>query len=824
MLFENAPRWSSSSDEAISGKGYFGVELGNFESVQPGDSIHVVLTCFATEEQVVASDRVTAIPWYRWPMHLTMERQDFPKSVDNLTLQIHSSGHRILDWSSLPGVQYDLYRSPYDSLLSNGLNPQVYERIAAGLLHSPYLDSTQFGRRHHYILLARQGKLFGRHSHPLTDFPAPVTDVQSFTGLSGGDTILTLSWSHPETDELYYRVYRDTISVATLMSESRDPFYQQPVDLNQEYCFQIVAVNAISNTSDPTSLRVFAQPPTTDKPDPSVLFISRSPKYPRFSVIYEPGGYNPARDPRTVNQKNYPDAGELMTYTATFQNKGGVTALPFIVEWSVDSLVVRSKEHASLQPGQKDRSSIQQPWSGLSQMITCRLISDDDQVTSANDRVSVRSDALSFHFHVEERIKALFDSHENPVGSYSFEDWGRYHLDHLNRYIQIADYPQGSLVQLESVFLDTVSYYENGRLPAGGTHAPDNVLWDGQWGFTGDDDAYAYFKKIVLEKEFGTDWALLHELGHQLGLIDLYNQDVHLNQVQVIEPRTGAQIPLTPIAWEVVYYSSRQKALMHSNYRAGFSDHSAGALARNRGKRRGFFGDYLADIPAENALLIRNPDGTPVADAEVWVYQKQDNVIPDKAKFKGRSDAEGIFYFPHQTAPEFHPDLIASNPFSTVFSDAPHVVGTNATLLLRIALPEKVAYEFMDICDFNVAYWRGDIASAQYTLPIWHWYPIAESGVGVESGQNNGYRFSLEQNAPNPFNGSTEFSFALPHDGKTTLFVFNMTGQIVATLVDQNLFAGQHSFKWTTNLPSGIYFARLQSERLTQFRKILLLR
>jgi len=825
VLFENAPRWSESRDENISGKGYFGVELGNFvqPSLQPGDTVHTVFSCFATEEQVVALDVVASIPWQRWPMHLILHHQDLPAAVEDFSLTIDAAGHRHLQWRAQVGVQYDLFRSTVKPLLPNGIDPHIYERIAARLVQSSFIDSTCQTGRHRYILLAREDGILGRHSGPQIDFPEPVSDIQTAVEI-GSDTTLALSWFHPDQENVIFRVYRDSVAEVSLLSENGNPSYQQSVELFASYRFQIVAVNTAGNASDPATIQVVAEPPVANLSDLDLLFLSRSPKYPRFSVIYEPSGYNPRIDPSTLNLKHAPIAGELITFTATFQNKGGAAVSAFAIEWSVDSLVVKTENQSGLLAGQKGRSTIQLPWPQTPKSITCRLVGTDDQMTEQNDLLTIRSNALSFHFHVEEPIKKLFDTHLNPVGSYSFEDWSRYHLDYLNRFIREADYPQGEQAVFESVFLDTVSYYQRGELPSGGTHAPDAMLWDGQWGFMGDNDSYDYFKTTVLQNEGGIDWALLHELGHQLGLIDLYNQDVHLHQVQVIEPRTGARIPLTPIVFEVLYYSSRQKALMHSDFRAGFSDHSAGALARNLAKRRGFYGEYLADIPTENLLLVVDPSGIPVADADVWIYQKQDNVVPNKAKFKAKTDAEGIFRFPHRVSPEYHTDLNAENPFSTLYSDAPHVVGTNASLLLRIALPERVAYEFMDICDFNVAYWRGEVDSARYTLAICRWYSIPQTGVGIDSVGDSACRFSFQQNAPNPFNGTTEFRFTLPRNGKTTLSVYNLAGHLVATLVDRHLSAGSHRIQWTTELPSGLYFSVLQSEQITEFRKILLLR
>ncbi len=85
--------------------------------------------------------------------------------------------------------------------------------------------------------------------------------------------------------------------------------------------------------------------------------------------------------------------------------------------------------------------------------------------------------------------------------------------------------------------------------------------------------------------------------------------------------------------------------------------------------------------------------------------------------------------------------------------------------------------------------------------------------------------FILLQNFPNPFNPSTEIRFNLKQSGPTVLKIYNMLGQEVAKLVDENLQAGPYKVTFEPfALPSGVYIYRLQSNGLTEARKMLLLR
>jgi hypothetical protein len=83
----------------------------------------------------------------------------------------------------------------------------------------------------------------------------------------------------------------------------------------------------------------------------------------------------------------------------------------------------------------------------------------------------------------------------------------------------------------------------------------------------------------------------------------------------------------------------------------------------------------------------------------------------------------------------------------------------------------------------------------------------------------------LKQNFPNPFNPSTNIEFAIPRASHVTLKVFNLTGQEVATLVDQLLPAGSYKADWTAaNLNGGVYFYQLRAGTLVQTKKLILLR
>lgn len=85
--------------------------------------------------------------------------------------------------------------------------------------------------------------------------------------------------------------------------------------------------------------------------------------------------------------------------------------------------------------------------------------------------------------------------------------------------------------------------------------------------------------------------------------------------------------------------------------------------------------------------------------------------------------------------------------------------------------------------------------------------------------------FSLEQNYPNPFNPTTLIQFNLPVAQFATLKVYNLLGQEVQTLVNGVQAAGKYTIHFdASQLPSGVYFYRLQAAQFSQTKKMILVR
>jgi hypothetical protein len=91
-------------------------------------------------------------------------------------------------------------------------------------------------------------------------------------------------------------------------------------------------------------------------------------------------------------------------------------------------------------------------------------------------------------------------------------------------------------------------------------------------------------------------------------------------------------------------------------------------------------------------------------------------------------------------------------------------------------------------------------------------------------------QFSLSQNYPNPFNPQTSIRYALPQDAQVRLSVYNLLGQKVKTLVDEHQSAGHKTVWWDgkdekgDQVASGVYLYRLEAEKFSEVKKMLLLK
>ena len=82
--------------------------------------------------------------------------------------------------------------------------------------------------------------------------------------------------------------------------------------------------------------------------------------------------------------------------------------------------------------------------------------------------------------------------------------------------------------------------------------------------------------------------------------------------------------------------------------------------------------------------------------------------------------------------------------------------------------------------------------------------------------------FRLYQNYPNPFNPMTKIKYEIGTTGITKLIVYNILGQNVKTIINEYKNPGTYEIQFDApNLPSGIYYYRLESGSFSKVNKML---
>ncbi len=97
-----------------------------------------------------------------------------------------------------------------------------------------------------------------------------------------------------------------------------------------------------------------------------------------------------------------------------------------------------------------------------------------------------------------------------------------------------------------------------------------------------------------------------------------------------------------------------------------------------------------------------------------------------------------------------------------------------------------------------------------------------EIEVAIDFTPNN---FVLYQNFPNPFNSSTIIRYQLPHEEKVRLNLYNILGEKILTLLENEQEAGEHQISLSSNeIPSGNYFYSLETVSTRQIKKLTIIK
>jgi hypothetical protein len=99
------------------------------------------------------------------------------------------------------------------------------------------------------------------------------------------------------------------------------------------------------------------------------------------------------------------------------------------------------------------------------------------------------------------------------------------------------------------------------------------------------------------------------------------------------------------------------------------------------------------------------------------------------------------------------------------------------------------------------------------------------TGIAENEGHNVLQEFVLKNNYPNPFDQSTTIEYVLPENTHIKLAVYNVQGELLEILVDDQKSAGQYSVIWNADhYPAGVYFYIMGSEQSSITKKCMILK
>lgn len=144
---------------------------------------------------------------------------------------------------------------------------------------------------------------------------------------------------------------------------------------------------------------------------------------------------------------------------------------------------------------------------------------------------------------------------------------------------------------------------------------------------------------------------------------------------------------------------------------------------------------------------------------------------------------------------------------------------------LEIAVPNQTS---IMVLDYKLNVPAADIAWACHKRNASRTGNAFDTSDGTSPDETPQLVNTLNSNYPNPFNPTTNISFSLKNDEIVNLQIFNVKGQLVKTLVNEQMVKGNHKAIWNGKdnsgnaASSGIYFYKLETERYESVRKMII--
>ena len=397
-----------------------------------------------------------------------------------------------------------------------------------------------------------------------------------------------------------------------------------------------------------------------------------------------------------MSTQRFPNVGDAVTYTASVRNRGTLAwSGSCAFTWTVDGVSAASGSlPLNLAPGAVATAPFVRTWDNADHEIRC-TISPANDARPANNTASVWTKSAAFLTYLDrtyaENFRETSASAANPVTD-DIIDWLQRHMVRFNELFAAAGTRQRVHYDIFEMLDD------NAADPAIDQYLFAIFPFRFRAGQESLRTASGYYSSTD-----DLDYGMLHEEGHQLGLIDLYRLDVS---------------PSTNLVSGLPYNGP---ACLMNGVSHFLSANSAGAMELWADKAHGYFGQYLYRMADTVRMRFLRPDCAPLVGATVKMYQKIERsgvgeLIPNEIKASGTTDANGVWTLPNvpiNTAlvpTTFAGDTLKPNPFGYLA-----VIGTNGVLHFRIEFDGATDWAWLNVTEVNVAWDQGQRTSATFT-------------------------------------------------------------------------------------------------------------
>ncbi len=213
---------------------------------------------------------------------------------------------------------------------------------------------------------------------------------------------------------------------------------------------------------------------------------------------------------------------------------------------------------------------------------------------------------------------------------------------------------------------------------------------------------------------------------------------------------------------------------------------------------------------------------------KVWI--KAENLVPDSAAAYPESWACGftpIFFGSADNNSGFGDNELNGVDYHFTFPAVTEFDWTEYYLDVKIPEVPDVSQEVkaMSVRLHPYLQFTGTIYFDDLSVKV-----IGKADAIDDLSKNMPLEFDLANNYPNPFNPSTTIAYTIPDAGKVTLEIFNVLGQHIQTLINEDQGAGRYQVMWDgrdksgNTIGSGIYFYQLTTNRAVTVKKMVLLK